>query len=83
MASRHGPARPEPSNENEIQAFMHCGLCLAELPDNTSPRQWANLEVGWTPAGLQVWCVRHEVNVLHVDFEGQQHPANTSRRLNG
>ena len=26
-------------------------------------------------AGLQVWCKRHETNILHVDFEGNT-PAN-------
>lgn len=60
----------------EIVAFFHCGKCLAEKPDNTSPREWAALEVGWTPIGLQVWRKRHEVNVCHVDFQGQKHPAN-------
>ena len=81
MARAERP-RPEPSNSNEIQAFMHCGLCLAEMPEGTSPRQWVRMEVGWTVLGLQVWCVRHEVNVLHVDFEGHKHPANTARRAN-
>ena len=61
---------------NEIKAFMHCKRCLSEMPDGTSPREWAKLEVGWTDLGLQVWCMRHDINVMHVDFEGQTHPAN-------
>lgn len=61
---------------NEIIQFMHCGLCVKEKPRNVSPREWAQLEIGWTPHGLQVWCRRHETNVCHVDFEGAQHPAN-------
>jgi hypothetical protein len=69
-----------PSNQHEIGAFIHCGLCLAELPDGTSPRDRARIEIGWTVRGFQAWCVRHECNIMHVDFEGQQHPANTSRR---
>ena len=60
----------------EIRAFFHCGKCLSEKPDDLSPRDWASLEVGWTPLGLQVWCKRHEVNVCHIDFQGQKHPAN-------
>lgn len=59
-----------------IRAYCHCRLCLQELPQGTSPREWAQLEVGLTEIGLQVWCKRHEVNVMHIDFEGQQHPAN-------
>lgn len=63
-----------------IEAFMHCGLCLLEKPRGTSPAEWARLEVGWTPFGFQVWCRRHDCNVMHVDFEGTKHPANTRRQ---
>jgi hypothetical protein len=69
------------SNDNEITGYVHCGLCLKELPDDQSPAEWCRLNVGWTKQGLQVWCVRHNVNVCHIDFQGQQHPANTSRKL--
>lgn len=65
------------TNKIEITAYMHCKKCMDAIPEKTSPRSWAQLEVGWTPAGLQVWCRRHECNVLHVDFEGQEHPART------
>jgi hypothetical protein len=63
-------------NTNEIVAYFHCGLCLRELPEGISPREWQDVEVGWTRIGLQVWCVRHEVNVIHIDFEGIKHRAN-------
>lgn len=69
----------EVSNDLAIGAYMHCGKCLEELPSGISPQEWASLSVGWTPLGLQVWCNRHECNVLHVDFEGHQHPADTTR----
>lgn len=64
-------------NSNCIVGFLHCGRCLEEKPRNISPRDWAQLEVGWTPQGLQVWCRRHEINVMHVHFEGAKHPART------
>lgn len=64
---------------NEIKMFMHCKRCLSEMPIDTSPREWARLEVGWTEAGLQVWCTRHEANVINIDFEGEKHPAITKR----
>lgn len=62
--------------DNAIQMFFHCAKCIEEKPNNVSPREWAQLEVGWTKLGLQVWCRRHERNVVHIDFEGQKHPAN-------
>ena len=69
-------------NTNEIGLFIHCGLCMDELPTNESPQSWCALEVGWTPIGLQVWCKRHDVNVIHIDFETMHHPANQTRKKN-
>jgi len=53
---------------SQITAFMHCARCLREMPKGESPESWARLNVGLTPKGIQVWCVRHDVNVAHVDF---------------
>ena len=65
--------------KNNIIAFLHCKECLEELPEGRSPAEWSAHDVGWTKEGLQVWCRRHEANVLHVDFEGHQHPGATQR----
>ena len=65
--------------KNNIVAFLHCKEYLKELPDGVSPAEWSAHDVGWTEKGLQVWCRRHEANVLHVDFEGHKHPAATAR----
>lgn len=69
------------SNKCEITLYLHCRKCVDEIPDDVNPKDWAQLEVGWTSEGLQVWCRRHECNVVHIDFEGQQHPANTTVHL--
>jgi len=37
-------------------------------------------DVAWTEWGLQVWCPEHDVNVIHIDFDGQKHVADTSRQ---
>ena len=63
---------------NEIEAFFHCTKCLQEVPPGQSPRDFIHVEVGWTDIGLQVWCVRHELNVVHVDFCGQGVRINTA-----
>ena len=68
------------SNELSIVSYLHCRQCLEEIPGGVNPREWAQLEVGFTKPGLQVWCRRHECNVVHIDFEGQQHLANTTRK---
>jgi hypothetical protein len=62
---------------NEIQLYFHCRRCLIEKPDGMAPNDYRQLDVGWTAIGLQVWCRRHECNIVHIHFEGQQHPAAT------
>ena len=68
------------TNENEIIMYMHCGKCLDEMPDDISPRDFADTQTGWTEKGLQVWCNRHKCNIVNIDFEGHQHPANTTAK---
>ena len=59
--------------ENYIYRFMHCSLCIAELPPETSPREYAHNEVGILRNGdIQVWCIRHEKNVAIFDMETSQ-----------
>lgn len=74
------------SSLNEIDQFLHCGRCLDEWKENTkiktkqSPRDYSKLSIGFTKSGLQVWCNRHQCNVVHIDFQGIQHPANFTRQ---
>ena len=50
-------------------SFLNCGKCLAELPDDESPMSYARQQVGMTGEGaLQVWCVRHDVNIDTMTF---------------
>lgn len=74
-------------NTYEIKAFFHCALCLEEvqkiaeknnLPQ--SPSTYQRIEAGFTTLGIQVWCRRHDVNIVHIDFQGHKLPANTQRR---
>lgn len=57
---------------NGIRAFMHCKRCLQEMPAGMAPREWVRVEVGWTATGLQVWCVRHECNLINIHFDGKK-----------
>lgn len=85
MAAKKRPARDIP-NTNEIVSYLHCSLCLRDFKNNAattfgeSPASYQRIEVGFTPIGLQVWCRRHDKNIVHIDFEGQKHPANTTRK---
>jgi hypothetical protein len=75
------------TNELAILQYMHCGRCLDEWKAGEtgsdvpiSMSTYAELSTGFTALGLQVWCKRHSCNVVHIDFEGQCHPANTTRK---
>ena len=58
--------------KNRIKQFFHCRQCLEEIPEGVSPRDFIHVEVGFTEAGIQVWCVRHEENIIHLDFLQQK-----------
>ena len=64
--------RSEIPVDEQIVKYMHCLRCMDGRPEDQSPREWARLNVGMTPIGFQVWCVRHDLNVLHIDFEGRR-----------
>ena len=67
-------------NTNEIKMFIHCKMCLnEEIPEGESPQSHQRIEAGWTDIGLQIRCSRHDVNIMHIDFEGHEHPANTNK----
>jgi hypothetical protein len=63
---------------DESASFIHCKKCVEEIEfgGGGSPRDYSRLSVAFTEIGLQVWCDRHNINVMHIDFQGMKHPAN-------
>jgi hypothetical protein len=59
-------------SNSKINLFFHCKQCVAERPDDVTPEQFSRLSVGWTDVGVQVWCFRHDINVVNLDFMGQK-----------
>lgn len=57
---------PPPANENHITRAFVCGRCQAERPATVTLGEYAQLVVGLTPDGIQVWCERHDGNVVHL-----------------
>ncbi len=81
-----GPRGSDVPCTNEGSQYLHCKLCIDAWRDRdgnelVSPRDYARLSVAMTEHGFQVWCIRHDVNVIHIDFEGVKHPANLERVL--
>ena len=48
----------------------NCGKCVDELPEGETPRTYARTQLILSPEGLQVWCNRHNCNVVTMDVEG-------------
>ena len=56
------------TSKSEIELFIHCSKCIEEKPSYLTPRDYSMVEVGRTSIGLQVWCIRHEESIVHLDF---------------
>lgn len=82
-SKRSKPRRPEPTAKLAIFQYLHCRKCIDEVKEivkrsgqGQSPAMYSRYDVGFTEIGLQVWCRRHEINIVHIDFEGKVHPYN-------
>ena len=57
---------------NRITQSVVCSQCAEEFAsgqtDSKSLQDYSVLDVGFTDRGFQVWCRRHDVNVVHIDF---------------
>lgn len=70
---------PRIKAELSITSYIHCSRCIDEWlasDRSVSPADYSRTQSGFTELGLQVWCNRHNVNVVHIDFQGARHPAN-------
>ena len=59
---------------NNIREPVVCAKCADEFQagatDALSLQDYTRMDVGFTDRGLQVWCRRHQTNVVHIDFAG-------------
>lgn len=59
--------------KNKVYLYFHCRQCEEEnRPRAVSMNDFARLSCGWTEKGVQVWCNRHDCNVVALDFLGQK-----------
>ena len=59
------------TEKSEITAYVHCAECLKELESlkGISPQEYQQIEAGYTPTGFQIWCKRHKLSILRIDFK--------------
>ena len=62
--------------QNGIEQNIICSKCETEFlvgsTDSRSLQDYSRLDIGFTNIGVQVWCRRHDANVVHIDFAGQK-----------
>lgn len=68
-------ANPNTNVPRRIGAFFHCARCFDEWKakvegtENLSPADYQQIEAGWTEDGVQVWCKRHNINVIDITVQ--------------
>ena len=62
--------------QNGIEQNIICSKCETEFllgsTDSRSLQDYSRLDIGFTSIGVQVWCRRHDANVVHINFAGQK-----------
>lgn len=72
--ARERRMREKKLSPHSIKLFFHCAQCTKDLEASSSQqslREYGRLECGLTEHGFQIWCLRHNTNVAHVDLMGQ------------
>ena len=61
-----------------IERPIVCGRCADDVTEGraggSSMAEYMRFDVGFTAKGIQVWCRRHDANVVHIDFQGRELP---------
>ena len=58
---------------NKIFMNFNCNQCGEEYADgkfgrNKSMEELSRISVGRTKTGIQIWCVRHDRNIVEIDL---------------
>ena len=61
---------------NQIDEIIVCTKCSNEFnagrTDAKSLLDYSKIDVGFTERGIQLWCQRHQINICHINFNGQK-----------
>lgn len=79
---KQDPTLPVEALALSVTGYVACSKCAAEVDAAQPPlslQDYAQIDVGFTDWGMQVWCRRHQANIVHIDFQGHQLPADFRR----
>ena len=61
-------------NSNNIKRKIYCSLCVNDWLDKREELgdldliEYQHLTLGATESGVQVWCNKHDVNIIEIDI---------------
>lgn len=53
----------------KLDFYMHCKMCLEEVPEDLSPAEYQSVEVGVVKDTLIVQCKRHNLLVFKTQLD--------------
>jgi len=53
----------------QVKLFFNCQKCFDQLPVGQSMHEYSRTQAGFTDEGIQVWCNRHNCEVVHLKYE--------------
>ena len=60
----------------QIKEPIVCVECSDEFmtgqTDTKSLQDYSKIDVGFSDRGLQIWCQRHQLNICHINFNGEK-----------
>jgi hypothetical protein len=75
---KHGIDKSEAlqyNTDNKIECYLQCRYCCDEvgylnsIDDHINIKHYAQVQVGLTTKGVQVWCRRHNCNIAHIEVK--------------
>ncbi len=76
----------ESDPREHINTYIRCPKCQEDIfrragsEVTISPREYGRMECGFTRDGFQVWCLRHDMNIIHIDFNREDMTVDTTMR---
>ena len=70
------------NRDEDNPMYVHCKLCVDELDDEDSPREFINIEIARIDGGMIFWCVRHERYVAHFELPDNVLPEDSQNGCN-
>jgi hypothetical protein len=60
-----------------MKLFINCKKCTEQRPSRFSMEEYSRIGVIKTEDGIQIWCVRHDIEIVFFPYEWEKSKFNT------